>query len=86
MRAGMNPRRVRIFLAEKGIEVPVTPIDMMKGENRAPEFLKLNPLGTLPVLQLDDGAVLTESIAICRYFESLKPEPNLFGRGALRHG
>ena len=63
LKAGMNPRRVRIFLAEKGIEVPVSSIDMMKGENRTPEFLKLNPLGTLPVLELDDGVILTESVA-----------------------
>jgi glutathione S-transferase len=83
LKAGMNPRRVRIFLAEKGIEVPITPIDMMKGENRAPEFLKLNPLGTLPVLELDDGTILTESVAICRYFEFLKPKPNLFGHEGL---
>jgi glutathione S-transferase len=83
LKAGMNPRRVRIFLAEKGIEVPIVPIDMMKGENQTPEFLKLNPLGTLPVLELDDGTILTESVAICRYFEFSKPEPNLFGRGGL---
>ena len=60
LKAGINPRRVRIFLAEKGIEVPMTPIDMAKGENRTPEFLALNPMGTLPVLELDDGAILTE--------------------------
>jgi len=83
LKAGMNPRRVRIFLAEKGVEVPIIPIDMMKGENRSPEFLKLNPLGTLPVLELDDGTILTESVAICRYFEFLKPEPNLFGHEGL---
>ena len=83
LKAGMNPRRVRIFLAEKGIEVPVSSIDMLKGENRTSEFLKLNPLGTLPVLELDDGVILTESVAICRYFEFLKPEPNLFGREGL---
>ena len=83
LKAGMNPRRVRIFLAEKGIEVPMTPIDMAKGENRTPEFLALNPMGTLPVLELDDGTILTESVAICRYFEFLKPEPNLFGQQGL---
>ena len=80
--AGMNPRRVRIFLAEKGIEVPTTAVDMMQGENRTPEFLAMNPLGTMPVLELDNGAILTESIAICRYFEEQQPEPNLFGAGA----
>lgn len=83
MRAGMNPRRVRIFLAEKGISVPMVSIDMNKGENRTPEFLRMNPLGTLPVLELDDGTIVTESIAICRYFEDLHPEPNLFGRDPL---
>lgn len=83
LKAGMNPRRVRIFLAEKGIEVPIAAIDMMKGENQTPEFLNLNPLGTLPVLELDDGVILTESVAICRYFEFSKPENNLFGHDGL---
>lgn len=83
LKAGMNPRRVRIFLAEKGIEVPMVDVDMMKGENATPEFLALNPLGKLPVLELDDGTILTESMAICRYFEELHPEPPLFGRDAL---
>ena len=58
-----NPRRVRIFLAEKGVTVPVASIDMMKGENHTPEFLALNPLGTMPVLELDDGTILTEGPA-----------------------
>ncbi|MEM7254108.1 MAG: glutathione S-transferase family protein, partial [Pseudomonadota bacterium] len=80
---GMNPRRVRIFLAEKGVDVPTVDIDMMKGENRAPEFLTMNPLGTLPVLELDDGTILTESVAICRYFEELHPDPSLFGTSTL---
>lgn len=83
LKAGMNPRRVRIFLAEKGIEVPMVDVDMMKGENATPEFLALNPLGKLPVLELDDGTILTESMAICRYFEELHPEPPLFGRDPL---
>lgn len=77
--AGMNPRRVRIFLAEKGVELPMVAVDMMKGENQTPEFLAMNPLGTMPVLALDDGSILSESIAICRYFEERHPEPNLFG-------
>jgi glutathione S-transferase len=81
--AGMNPRRVRIFLAEKGITVPLRHVNGAAGENASAEFLKLNPLGKLPVLELDDGTVLTESVAICRYFEALHPEPALFGRGAL---
>ncbi len=83
LKAGMNPRRVRIFLAEKGLEVPIVDIDMEKGENQTPEFLAKNPLGTLPVLELDDGTIVTESIAICRYFEELHPDPPLFGTTAL---
>ncbi|MCH9672631.1 MAG: glutathione S-transferase family protein [Gammaproteobacteria bacterium] len=80
---GMNPRRVRIFLSEKGVEVPTVDIDMQKGENATPEFLAMNPLGTLPVLELDDGTILTESVAICRYFEELHPAPTLFGDDPL---
>ena len=80
---GLNPRRVRIFIAEKGLDIPSVDIDMMKGENRTPEFLRLNPLGTLPVLELDDGTVITESIAICRYLEELHPDPSLFGTTPL---
>ena len=79
LRAGVNPRRVRIFLAEKGVSVPTVDLDMDKGDNREPEFLVKNPLGTLPVLELDDGTILAESIAICRYFEELHPAPPLFG-------
>ena len=78
-----NPRRVRIFLAEKGIDVPLVPVDMGAMEHRGGEIGRLNPLRRLPVLELDDGTVLTESVAICRYFEELHPEPALFGRGAL---
>ena len=81
--AGSNPRRVRIFLAEKGVEVPTVDIDMAAGENRSEAFLAMNPLGTLPVLELDDGTILTESIAICRYFEELHPAPALFGADTL---
>ena len=83
LKAGLNPRRVRIFLAEKGVTIPVVQVDMIKGENRTPEFLGLNPLGTMPILELDNGTILTESMAICRYIEALHPEPNLFGHGAL---
>ena len=78
-----NPRRVRIFLAEKGISVPLVPVDMGAMEHRGGEVAARNPLRRLPVLELDDGTVLTESVAICRYFEELRPEPALFGRGAL---
>ncbi|MGO4835670.1 glutathione S-transferase family protein, partial [Rhizobiaceae sp. 2RAB30] len=78
-----NPRRVRIFLAEKGIEVPLVPIDMNALGHREETVASRNPLRRLPVLELDDGTIITESIAICRYFEELHPEPALFGRGAL---
>jgi len=77
-----NPRRVRIFLAEKGLSVPIVPLDISKGENRTPEMLARNPLGGVPFLELDDGTVIAESIAICRYFERTHPEPPLFGVGA----
>lgn len=78
-----NPRRVRIFLAEKGIEVPLEPVDMGAMAHRSADISSRNPLQRLPVLELDDGTVLCETIAICRYFEELHPEPALFGRGAL---
>ena len=74
-----NPRRVRIFLAEKGIDIPRVDLDLLAGENRTPEFRKLNSLGQVPVLELDDGGVITESMAICRYIEELHPDPSLFG-------
>ncbi len=77
-----NPRRVRIFLAEKGIQVPYEDIDIGKAVNRQPEFRKKNPLAGVPVLELDDGTCIAESVAICRYFEELHPEPPLFGVGA----
>ena len=78
-----NPRRVRIFLAEKGIEVPYQEVDIGKAENRSPEFRKKNPFGVLPVLELDDGTCIAESVAICRYFEETHPQPPLMGAGAL---
>ena len=77
-----NPRRTRIFLAEKGISVPTEQVDMMKMEHKTPEYTALNPLQRMPVLVLDDGTVITESVAICRYFDVLQPEPLLFGVGA----
>jgi glutathione S-transferase len=73
---------VRIFLAEKGVEVPTVQVDIAKAENRAPAFRSKNPLGGLPVLELDDGRCLSESVAICRYFEELHPEPPLMGSDA----
>ncbi len=81
-----NPRRVRIFLAEKGVEIPKVRVSILKGEHRAPEFLAKNPMHQIPVLELPDGAILTETVAICRYVESLVPEPNLFGRDAREIG
>jgi glutathione S-transferase len=77
-----NPRRVRIFLAEKGIEVPTVQVDIGKAENRKPAFLAKNPMGGVPVLELDDGRFLAESVAICRYFEETRPEPPLMGTDA----
>jgi glutathione S-transferase len=78
-----NPRRVRIFLAEKKIEIPTTQVDIPSGENLQPAYLAINPRGVVPTLTLDDGTILDESVAICRYFEALYPNPNLFGRSAL---
>ncbi|MEK1889222.1 MAG: glutathione S-transferase [Phyllobacterium sp.] len=78
-----NPRRMRIFLAEKGIEVPLIPVDMAAMEHKSPGITALNPLQRLPILELDDGTILTESVAISRYFEELYPEPPLFGTGSL---
>jgi glutathione S-transferase len=77
-----NPRRVRFFLVEKGIEVPTVQVDIGKAENRQPEFLAKNPMGGLPVLELDDGTYLAETVAICRYFEEIQPDPPLMGTGA----
>jgi glutathione S-transferase len=74
-----NPRRVRIFLAEKGIEVPRVEIDIVGGENLGADFLAINPRGLLPTLVLDDGTTIDESVAISRYFEELQPDPPLMG-------
>ena len=78
--AGMHPRRVRIFMAEKGISIERREVDAAGGANARPDFLQLNPLGKLPVLELDDGSVIAESLAICRYLEVLHPNPPLMGR------
>ncbi|MGA7681522.1 MAG: glutathione S-transferase [Pseudolabrys sp.] len=77
-----NPRRVRIFLAEKGIAVPTERVDIARQEHKTPEYAAINPLQRMPSLVLDDGTIITESIAICRYFEMLRPEPPLFGVGS----
>lgn len=79
MRLAPNPRRVRIFLAEKGIEVPMVEVNIRSGENLQPDFLAVNPRGLLPTLQLDDGTIIDETTAICRYFEESQPEPPLMG-------
>lgn len=75
-----NPRRVQVFMAEKGIEIARTEIDINKLEQRSAEFTKINPLQRLPVLVLEDGTVIAETIAICRYLEEIQPEPALMGR------
>jgi glutathione S-transferase len=71
-----------VFLAEKGVTVPTEQVDLGALAHKAPAFAAINPLQRLPALVLDDGTILTESIAICRYFESLHPEPAMFGTGA----
>ncbi len=78
-----NPRRVRIYLAEKGIEVPLEPVDMGALEHKSDKITRRNPLQRLPVLEFDDGTTLSETVAICRYFEELHPEPPLLGTDAL---
>jgi glutathione S-transferase len=75
-----NPRRVKIFLAEKGITVPVEQVDLGKLEHRNEAYAAINPMRRVPTLVLDDGTAIAESIAICRYFEALHPDPPLFGK------
>ena len=74
-----NARRVRMFLAEKGLEVPLVFVDLAKLEHKGEAYCAVNPFQTVPALELDDGGVISESIAICRYFEELHPAPALFG-------
>ncbi|MFT3730964.1 MAG: glutathione S-transferase [Hyphomicrobium sp.] len=81
--AAPSPRRVNIFLAEKGIIVPRQELDMMTVDLTSGEFAKLNPWHRVPVLVLDDGRTISETVAICRYFEEIAPEPPLFGIGAV---
>src|SRR5262249_52812225 len=76
-----NPRRARIFLAEKGISVPTEQIDITTQQHKTPEYTAINQMPRMPALVLDDGTIITESIAFCRYFEMLHPEPPLFGVG-----
>jgi glutathione S-transferase len=75
-----SPRRVRIFMTEKGIEMPTVQVDLRNGEQLSEAFRKINPRCTVPVLELDDGTRLTDTLAICHYLESEFPEPNLMGR------
>src|SRR5512139_3798537 len=77
-----NPRRVQVFMAEKGITVPRIQIDINKLEQKSPEFTAINPMQRLPVLVLEDGTAIAETVAICRYFEEIVPEPVLMGRSA----
>jgi glutathione S-transferase len=79
-RSAPSPRKVRLFIAEKGIDVPSVQVDLRAREQHSPDFLARNSGGTVPVLELDDGTRLTESLAICHYLESRFPEPNLLGR------
>ncbi|MDB5468153.1 MAG: glutathione S-transferase [Phenylobacterium sp.] len=76
---GPNPRAVTLFIAEKGLDIPTVEVDLRGGENRREPFLKINPAGQLPALELDDGARVTEIMAICEYLEELHPAPALIG-------
>lgn len=78
-----NPRRVRIFAAEKGLDLPQVQVALRRGEHKSPEHRARNSLGQVPVLELDDGQTISESVAICRYLEALHPEPPMFGTGTL---
>lgn len=78
-----NPRRVRMFLVEKGIDLPETLVNMMKREHKSPEFRAKNSMGQIPALELDDGTCISETVAICRYFEETHPTPPLFGKTAV---
>ncbi len=77
-----NPRRVRMYLAEKGISVPTKQLSIIAGEHKSPDFVARYPPGQLPVLELDDGRMIGETIAICRYFEALHPDQPMFGTDA----
>jgi glutathione S-transferase len=74
-----NPTKVRVYLSEKGLEVPQELVNLREGEQRRPGFLSKNPMGKLPVLELDDGTLVSESLAIIEYFEETHPEPSLWG-------
>ena len=74
-----NPAKVRVYLAEKGLEVPTELVSLIEGQQKSPAFLARNPMGKLPVLELDDGSTITNSLAIIEYFEELHPEPSMWG-------
>jgi len=76
---GPNPRLVRMFIAEKGLEIPKVEVDLMGGENRQSQYLAKNPAGQTPALELDDGTILAETLAICEYLEERYPDPPLIG-------
>ncbi len=82
-RTAPNPRRVRMFLAEKGIDVDYVQVDIQSGENLSKEMRKKNPIGKIPILELDDGTCIAETDAICTYFESIQPEPPLMGTSPI---
>lgn len=87
-RQAPNPRRVRMFLAEKGIDlasIEFVQVDILAGDNLGGAFMAKNPMARIPMLELDDGTCISESVSISRYFEQLQPEPALFGRDAMEH-
>jgi glutathione S-transferase len=81
-----NPRRVHVYLAEKGLEIERVNIDMQKREHKTESFMQMNPNGQIPVLELDDGTYISESVSICRYLEALHPSPSMFGETAADIG
>ncbi|MFT4631714.1 MAG: glutathione S-transferase [Candidatus Pseudothioglobus sp.] len=81
-----NPRRVHVFLAEKAVEIERVNVDMQKREHKAEVFMQMNPNGQIPVLELDDGTYISESVSICRYLEALYPSPSMFGETAADIG
>ena len=83
---GPNPRVVRMFLQEKELEIPTVVMVLGNGENRHPSHLARNPMGQVPVLETDDGAYISETLAICEYLEELHPEPSLVGRTLAQRG
>jgi glutathione S-transferase len=83
---GPNPRVVRMFMAEKGLKIPFVEVDLMKGENRKEPYLKVNPHGQMPALELDDGAAISEITVICEYLEDTNPTPALIGSNPKEKG